>query len=89
VREEKEDRGDLGDIERKFETFPKNSAVHAFRCNTWIVNEMHKIAGKKKWTIKKSINIAMLLFLENYPEEFEDEDEVLRNKFNNSNTNMC
>ena len=54
VREEKEDRGDLGDIERKFETFPKNSAVHAFRCNTWIVNEMHKIAGKKKNGLSKN-----------------------------------
>ena len=67
VREEKEDRGDLGDIERKFEAFPnfpKDTAVHAFRCNSWIVKELYKIAEKKKWTIKKSINIAMVLFID-------------------------
>lgn len=83
VEEVKEDDRKTGDVESRFENLPKNSDVHSFRCNTWIVNEMHKIAGKKKWTIKKSINIAMLLFLENYPEEFEDEDEdeVLRNKY--------
>jgi hypothetical protein len=89
VEEVKEDDRKTGDVENRFENLPKNSDLHSFRCNTWIVNEMHKIAGKKKWTIKKSINIAMLLFLENYQEELEDEDEVLRNKFNNSNTNMC
>ena len=81
VEEVKEDDRKTGDVESRFENLPKNSDVHSFRCNTWIVNEMHKIAGKKKWTIKKSINIAMLFFLENYQEEFDDEDEVLRNKY--------
>ena len=81
VEEVKEDDRKTGDVESRFENLPKNSDVHSFRCNTWIVNEMHKRAEKKKWTIKKSINIAMLFFLENYQEEFDDEDEVLRNKY--------
>jgi hypothetical protein len=87
-KEEKEDRGDLGDIERKFETFPnfpKDTAVHAFRCNSWIVKELYKIAEKKKWTIKKSINIAMVLFIENYKndedEDNNDDEEKLTNEF--------
>ena len=70
----KEDDRKTGDVESRFENLPKNSDVHSFRCNTWIVNEMHKIAGKKKWTIKKSINIAMLFFLENFQEKEEKKE---------------
>lgn len=83
IKEVREERGDREDIESRFEAFPKDTAVHAFRCNSWIVKEVYKIAEKKKWTIKKSINIAMLLFIENYQEDEDnnDDEEKLTNEF--------
>jgi hypothetical protein len=80
IKEVGEDYARTGDIESRLEEIPKDSSVHAFRCNSWIVNALHKIAERKKWTIKKSINIAMLLFIQNYEEEFDDEEE-LTNEF--------
>ena len=83
IKEVKEDRARTGDIESRFEAIPKDTGVHAFRCNTWIVKELYIIAERKKWTIKKSINIAMLLFIENYQEDEDnnDDEEKLTNEF--------
>jgi hypothetical protein len=83
IKEVKEDRARTGDVESRLEAIPKDTSVHAFRCNSWIVNVLHKIAERKKWTIKKSINIAMLLFIENYQEDENnnDDEEKLTNEF--------
>jgi hypothetical protein len=77
IKEVKEERIETGEIETRLEAIPKESGVHAFRCNNLIVNGLHQIANRKKWTIKKSINIAMLLFIENYEkEEFDDKEDL-------------
>lgn len=73
---------DNQEIEDKFEKYPDTVGLHTFRLNMWILEEFLQLVDKKDWKIQTSISKAMLLFIDNYKddEDNNDDEEKLTNE---------
>ena len=61
-------------IEELFEEFPNVNSPHSVRSNDWLLAELQRIARKKNWSTQSAVNKALLLFIDHYQEDFEDQE---------------
>jgi len=62
------------EIEELFEEFPNVNSPHSVRSNDWLLAELQRIARKKNWSTQSAVNKALLLFIDHYQEDFEDQE---------------